>query len=112
MITGGAGDFGYAGVTAMGQGAIISMANVACRELPETNVRFNEVYLCTRVDYDAVVDAGKPVIKASDFAKVYEAVLENKDISAARVSVLEVADMTNIQYKKKDIDIPAGRGQR
>lgn len=109
MVTGAACDFGHAGVTAIGQGALVALANVACRELPETNVRFNEVYLSTRVDYDAVVDAGKPVVKASEFGKVYEAVLENKDISAARVTVTDAADIRNIKHHKKDITIPQGK---
>ena len=42
---GGAGESGWAGVTAVGQGALFSMANVACRENKSTNIRFNEVYL-------------------------------------------------------------------
>lgn len=83
---------------------------MAIRELAGTNVRFNEVYLCTRVDYDAVVDAGKKAMKASDFGKVYEAVLANKKISAGRVSVFVPDDLVNIKFQKKNIDIPSTGG--
>jgi hypothetical protein len=31
---------------------LYSMANVACRDKKETNVRFNEVYLTLRVEVD------------------------------------------------------------
>jgi hypothetical protein len=43
MITGAAGELGSAGVTAVSQGALFSLANVACRENKGTNIRFNEV---------------------------------------------------------------------
>ncbi|RMY08834.1 hypothetical protein D0867_08907 [Hortaea werneckii] len=52
MITGAAGDYGAGRVTAFTQGALYSMANVASRELAGINIRFNEMYLYLRVDFD------------------------------------------------------------
>lgn len=44
------------------------MVNVACRDLLETNIRFNEVFLGFRVEVDASAIKNS-VVKASDFAK-------------------------------------------
>ena len=103
LVTGGAGEFGVAGVTAISQGALFSLANVASLENAKTNIRFNEVYLCYRVDFDSVAEekgaAGR--IKASDFARVYEGILANKNIDASRVSVYGPQDIDDLKYKKK-----------
>lgn len=103
LITGGAGDFGIAGVTAVSQGALYSLASVACLENAKTNIRFNEVYLCYRVDYDSVSEekGNANCIKASDFARVYEGILANKDITASRVSVFGLEDVDDLKHKKK-----------
>jgi hypothetical protein len=103
LITGAAGELGVWGATAMGQGALSALANVACRENANTNIRFNEVYLAVRVDYDAVCEelGMKDRSKASDFARVYEGILDNEEISACRVSVLVPQDMVELKYKKK-----------
>ena len=88
-VTGGAGELGLAGVTAISQGALFSMASLACRENEDTIVCFNEVYICSSVDFDSA-DEGNGVagnIKVSDFARVYEGILTNKDIKACRVSI-------------------------
>lgn len=79
------------------------MANVACRENANTNIRFNEVYLCYRVDFDAVCEekGSDNRIKASDFALVYEGILANKDIRACRVSVYGPDDIRDLKYKRK-----------
>jgi hypothetical protein len=79
------------------------MANVACHENTNTNIRFNEVYLCYRVDFDSVCeDKGTDNrIKTSDFAFVYESILANKDIKGCRVSIYGPEDIKDLKYKKK-----------
>lgn len=63
----------------MTQGPLFSMANVACRDNAETNIRFNEVYLAVRVEVDsAAVQHG--TMKASDFSAVYEQILSRPEI--------------------------------
>jgi len=103
LITGGAGELGFAGVTAVSQGALFSLANVACLENAKTNIRFNEVYLCYRVDFDSVCEEEGTAdrIKVSDFARVYEGILANKDIKASRVSILGPEDIKDLKYKEK-----------
>jgi len=103
LITGGAGELGLAGVTAVSQGALFSMANVACLENTNTKIRFNEVYLCYRVDFDSVCEEKGTVdrIKVSDFARVYEGILANKDIKDCRVSIYGPQDIDDLKYKKK-----------
>lgn len=76
------------------------MANVACRDNAETNVRFNEVYLACRVEVDSVaVKTG--AMKASDFSKVYEQILSRPQIRGSRVSVFGPQDLEDLKYKKK-----------
>lgn len=108
LVTGGAGELGVAGVTAISQGALFSMANVACYENTNTNIRFNEVYLCYRVDYDSVcAEKGTADrIKASDFARVYEGILANKEIKACRISVYGPEDVEQLKYDKKLVRKP------
>lgn len=103
LVTGSAGDLGFAGVTAISQGALFSMANVACLENRKTNVRFNEVYLGYRVDYDSIVEEKGHDIRmtASEFSRVYEAILANSDIKGCRVSVLDPDDVDQLKYEKK-----------
>jgi hypothetical protein len=76
------------------------MANVACRDNAETNVRFNEVYLAFRVEVDPVaVKTGS--MKASDFSRVYEEILSRPEIRGCRVSVYGRQDLNDLKYKKK-----------
>ncbi|KIX06340.1 uncharacterized protein Z518_04316 [Rhinocladiella mackenziei CBS 650.93] len=112
LITGGAGEAGSAGVTAISQGALFSMANAACLENATTNIRFNEVYLCYRVDFDTVCERlGGNRIKSSDFARVYEGILANKDISGCRVSVYGPQDLDNLKYEKKPVGLASLRAR-
>lgn len=87
----------------MAQGALISLANVACLDNKTTNVRFNEVFLSYRVDFDSVCDVKGTDnrIRVSDFANVYEGILTNKDIEACRVSIRGPDDVKDLKYKKK-----------
>jgi NAD(P)-dependent dehydrogenase (short-subunit alcohol dehydrogenase family) len=103
MITGAAGDFGSMGITAITQGALYALANVAIRETADSKIRFNEVTLSFRVDYDSVVaetgDAWRT--KASDFARLYQGVLANKQIKGCRVKATSPKDIDNLDYHKK-----------
>jgi len=103
LVTGAAGELGVAGVTAISQGALFTMANVGCFENANTNIRFNEVYLHYRVDFDSVAEEKGTTnrLKASDFARVYEKILANKEIDACRVSVHSPEDVDDLKYKKK-----------
>lgn len=100
-MTGAAGTSGWAGVTAISQGALFSLANVAIRENEKNNIRFNEVYLSCRVDYDSVAKEKGNVISSSEFAGNYEQILIRTDIKGCRVSVLKPEDVTNLRYEKK-----------
>ncbi|KAL6797814.1 hypothetical protein GGI42DRAFT_344599 [Trichoderma sp. SZMC 28013] len=86
LVTGSLGALGFAGVTAISQGALFSLASVACLENLKTNVRFNEVYLGYR---DSV------------FAHVYEAILANQSIRGCRITVSSPEDVHQLKYKRK-----------
>ncbi|KAL7948024.1 hypothetical protein V8C42DRAFT_316435 [Trichoderma barbatum] len=107
LVTGSAGDLGFAGVTAISQGALFSLASVACLENLKTNVRFNEVYLGYRVDYDSVVEekGDDNRMKSSEFSHVYEAILANQDIRGCRITVSGPEDINQLKYKKKLPDL-------
>jgi hypothetical protein len=76
------------------------MANVACRDNAETNVRFNEVYLAARVEVDAVAEQSGSM-KASDFSSVYEEVLSRPEIKCCRISVYTHGDLKDLRFGKK-----------
>ncbi|KAH8878939.1 hypothetical protein GQ53DRAFT_756331 [Thozetella sp. PMI_491] len=101
FCTGGGGDNGYAGVTSIAQGALFSMAAVICHE--KISVRFNELYLCYRVDYDSICEElGKENrMSASEFSGVYQTILANPDIRDCRVSVFSPKDVGELKYAKK-----------
>ena len=100
LITGGAGEVGYAPATAVSQGALFSLANVACRELVGTNIRFNEIFLHLRVEYDSEAEKNG-VMKASTFGRSYKGVLANEKIRECRVTVMKPEHVDELQYKKK-----------
>lgn len=88
----------------MTQGALYSMANAACRDNENTNVRFNEVYLAMRVEVDA--DAEKSGMnKASDFAANYEQILAREDIRSCRLNVFEREDFNNLKFQPKKFEL-------
>ena len=74
---------------------------MACRENKNNSVRFNEVYLNCRVDYDEVAKQKGNVISASEFAGNYEQILERQDISGCRISVMKPEDITELKYQSK-----------
>ena len=76
------------------------MANVACRDNAETNVRFNEVYLATRIEVDSMAEQSGSM-KASDFSIVYTEMLSRPEIKSCRISVYTKEDLKDLKYKKK-----------
>jgi hypothetical protein len=84
----------------MTQGALFSMAASACHDTAGTNVRFIEVYLCTRVEVDASAEK-TGAAKASEFAAVYEEVLARDGIRGARVRVEGKEDLRALKWEKK-----------
>jgi hypothetical protein len=84
----------------MSQGALFSFATAACRETAETNVRFNEVYLALRVEVDEDAKA-HGVTSASEFAGVYETILDREEIRSSRVWVEKVEDLRNVRFTRK-----------
>lgn len=84
----------------MTQGALFSFATAAARENADTNVRFNEVYLALRVEFDEDA-AVHGVNSASEFAAVYEAVLEREDIKSSRVVVANAQDINDFKVVPK-----------
>ena len=77
------------------------MANVASLENKKTNVRFNEVYLNFRVDYDSVAKEKGGVTSSSDFGRHYEELLRRTDVDACRVNLLEPKDAVELRFEKK-----------
>ena len=94
----GAADKGFGGVTAMTQGAIISMIKAINNEDARHGIRINEVYLSCRVDYDAVAKKSG-VMPSSEFGRVYEAILARPEIKSSRVVVRGQADVEKIKYE-------------
>ncbi|KAL3703273.1 hypothetical protein TMatcc_010462 [Talaromyces marneffei ATCC 18224] len=100
LCTGSQGDLGARAAPAMTQGALYSMANVACRDNYKTNVRFNEIYLALRVEVDESA-AKNDTMKASDFAKCYAALLSDPGVRSSRVSVFGYDDLEKLKYETK-----------
>lgn len=100
LCTGSQGDIGARAAPAISQGALFSMANAACRDNTSTNVRFNEIYLGTRVEVDAVA-ARTRNMKSSEFARVYQEILSRSEVRSCRVTVLGQDDVKNLNFHKK-----------
>ncbi|KAK4500924.1 hypothetical protein PRZ48_009116 [Zasmidium cellare] len=101
ICTGGSADRGHHPGPGMTQGALFSMAVAAARETANTNVRFNEVYLDGLVQVEPDAEAQKAgVLKSSEFAKSYKAVLAREEIKGCRVFVQNKRDLEEIRYGK------------
>ena len=100
LCTGASGDNGGRPAASMTQGALYSLANVACLDNADTNVRFNEVYLGLFVMAGAAADQFG-VMKSSEFATVYEKILSRPDIKGCRVRVCQPEDLTDLKFSKK-----------
>ncbi|KAL0939885.1 uncharacterized protein CTRU02_206495 [Colletotrichum truncatum] len=105
MCTGASGDFGTPAAAAMSQGALYSFAIAASRENEGNAIRFNEVYLAYRVQYQLEPDserfAGFHMTTCSDFAPLYEQLLGRVDIRGTRVMVKTPEDVNNLKYEKR-----------
>jgi hypothetical protein len=102
VCTGGAGEAGTGGVTALTQGALFSMVTAAARELQDTNVRVNEAFLNARVEYDDDAEQkGGSIIKASDYGKLYANILEKQDLKGYRISCFGRKDLDAENKRKK-----------
>ncbi|CVL04741.1 uncharacterized protein FMAN_12839 [Fusarium mangiferae] len=102
IVTGAAGELGAAGATAVAQGALFTLANVGCRELADTNVRFNEVHLSFRVDYDAVAKQKQGgSVPSSQLAAHYVNLLARRDISGSRINLGKPEDIEKLPFTKK-----------
>lgn len=99
MVTGAAPDLGAGGITGIAQGGLFAMMKIASKENEKTNVRVNEIYLNLRVDYDSVAEKSGSV-KASDFGKVYEQILDKPDIAGSRVLVAERKGIDDLKVEK------------
>ena len=86
----------------MTQGAMYTFATAATRELADTNVRFNEVYLNLRVLFDEVAEK-TGMHKVSDFSKNYEFLLERPDVKGARVWVYSKEDLHELRFETKQL---------
>lgn len=84
----------------MSQGVLYSMAVAACRELQETNIRFNEVFLCRRVEIDRNAEKSG-AMRSSDFARNYETILRSPDVKGCRIRVETFEDLINLSIKSK-----------
>lgn len=86
----------------MAQGALFTLANVGCRELAGTNVRFNEVHLSFRVDYDAVAKQKQGgSVPSSQLAAHYVNLLARPDISGSRINLSKPEDIEKLPFTKK-----------
>jgi len=84
----------------MSQGALFSMAIAAARENESTNVRFNEIYLGSRVEVDEEATQ-HGVTTASEFGKVYELLLADSRVSSSRVRVENLEDLEKLRYERR-----------
>lgn len=98
VCSGAQGDLGTHPAPAMSQGALFSFCTAAARELAGTNVRFNETYLFYRVEVDTEAEA-HGVMKASDFARVYEQILKREEIAGSRVRVEGFGDLDEVRFE-------------
>ncbi|KAI7211767.1 hypothetical protein KC333_g7491 [Hortaea werneckii] len=106
VITGAIGDAGWWPAPAMTQGALFSMGVSAELENRQTNVRFNEMYLAFTVAVDEEAGTGdgakKTAVKASDFARAYEALLSRNEIKGKRVLLFSQEDIEQLRWEDKD----------
>lgn len=100
LCTGAQGDIGARAAPAISQGALFSMANAACHDNTSTNVRFNEIYLGTRVVVDRLASE-TGAMKSSEFAQVYEGILSRTELRGGRINVFGYDDLCNLKFIKK-----------
>lgn len=76
------------------------MANAACHDNTFTNVRFNEIYIGTRVVVDKLASESG-TMKSSEFAQVYEGILSRTELRGSRINVFGYDDICNLKFTKK-----------
>ncbi|KAM0717519.1 hypothetical protein Q7P37_007371 [Cladosporium fusiforme] len=103
ICTGSQGDIASHVLPAMTQGALFPFTKAAARENEDTNVRFNEIYLCYRVENDKdAIEHG--VTKSSEFANVYRILLDAADVRSSRVVVEnDGEDLKKLKHHRKNI---------
>lgn len=69
-------------------------------ELDGTNVRFNEIYLNTRVEVDKAAEE-HGVLEASTFGRVCESILEIVELRSSRVRVSNERDVDTLNIEKQ-----------
>ncbi|KAF2829821.1 NAD(P)-binding protein [Ophiobolus disseminans] len=99
ICTGAQGETATHPVPAMAQGALFSFSIAAARENESTNVRFNEIFLAFRVEVDEVA-AKSGAVKATDFGKSYELLLDDEKVRSSRIRIETEADMSKLRYNK------------
>ncbi|TQN65598.1 hypothetical protein CSHISOI_09814 [Colletotrichum shisoi] len=108
MCSGGSGDAGCRVAPAVTQGALFSFAVAAARDNEWTNIRFNEVYLAYRVQFEVETGnqtfAGIHMTTSKEFAPLYEKLLDRADIRSSRVKALSPEDVLKLSYEKKFSD--------
>ena len=104
LCTGGMGDFAMRAAPALSQGALYSLANVACRALKDTNVRFNEIYLLLRVEVNESAEK-TGFFKATLFADTFQEILKRPDVRSSRVTVANKKDFQELAFKEKRFDM-------
>jgi hypothetical protein len=90
-----------AGATAIAQGALFALANVGCRELADTNIRFNEVHLNFRVDYDQVAREKRGSVGSSKLAEHYVNLMSRPEIRGSRINLVKVEDVKTLPFARK-----------
>ncbi|KAA8645444.1 hypothetical protein EYZ11_010418 [Aspergillus tanneri] len=100
LCTGASRDNGSRVAASITQGTLFSLANVACLDNADTNIRFNEIYLGWFV---MASDAADPygTMKSSAFAIAYERILALPDIKGCRVWVCQPEDLRELRFTKK-----------
>lgn len=109
MCTGGQGDYGTRVAPAVTQGALYSFAIAAARENEKTNIRFNEVYLAYRVQFEvegaSAAFAGLHITTTEEFSPLYEKLLDRTDIRGSRVKAITPEDVANLPHEKRYQDL-------
>lgn len=100
ICTGLQGEIATYVMPAMTQGALFPLCIAGMRENLKTTVRFNEILLCYRVEKDE--DAlSHGVVKASDFANVYEMILADQHVRSSRIRVEDANDLKKLKFDER-----------
>ncbi|KAK1513474.1 uncharacterized protein CCOS01_14416 [Colletotrichum costaricense] len=106
LCTGAQGDYSFRAAPAVTQGALFSFAIAASRENEKTNIRFNEVYLAYRVQFEVDEEtrkawAGAHLTTCDEFAPLYQQLLDREDIRGSRVKAITPKDVLQLSVDKR-----------